>query len=489
MESGSARGVAAHQTRTMLVLSLAAMTYALAQTTLLPALPEFIEVFHSDAGSVAWTFTAFLVAAAVFTPLFGRLGDMFGRRRVLVLALATFAAGNAIAALGSSLEVVVIGRVLQGTAGGIFPLCFGIIRDEFPADRVRSNIGLISATAGLGSGVGLIIGGLVVDHLSYHWVFWIGGGIAAVAAATTLAWIPESPARVPGRVDVRGALLLAVGLALPLIAVSQAHQWGWLGARTLLLAALGLAVLAVWVAVERVTADPLVNVTTLAQPPVLMTNGVTLLTGFGLLGAFTLIPQLVQAPTSTGYGFGASATTAGLLLVPGALAMLLIGPLSGTLGQRYGSRVPLAVGGAITACGLVALGMAHGSELAILVNGTIVFAGLGLTYAAMPNLIVDAVPPHQTSEATGFNAVMRLVGASLGGQVCASILAGSVHGDSLPTDAAFQTAFILSGGIALFAAASALLIPRVGGEHAEHLNLIEEIGAAVPLAEPIYRAD
>jgi MFS family permease len=450
-----------HPNRSLLILSIAALAFALAQTTLIPALGELKTRLHTDASGVAWTLTGYLLAAAVFTPLFGRLGDMFGKRRMLVVSLGFFGAGSVVSALGNSLEVVVAGRVLQGVGGGIFPLCFGIIRDEFPRDRVGQSIGLISATLGIGGGLGLVIGGLLVDHASYHWIFWLAAAMSAVAAVAIEIFVPESPVRTPGRVDIRGAAVLGVGLVLPMVAIARANVWGWGAPRTLALIAAGLVTLMGWLALQRRTAEPLANVQTLATPPVLMTNIATVLVGFGMFGSYVLIPQLAEASSSTGYGFGLSATGAGLLMLPGALVMLFIGPVSGVLGARLGNKVPLAVGGLITATGLVLMGVAHGSELEILVFNLITSIGIGLAYAAMPNLIVDAVPRHQTGEATGFNAVVRSVGSSLGSQVTAAILAGSVLASTnLPGDDGYTTAFLVSGGVALVAAVAAATIPR-----------------------------
>jgi MFS family permease len=472
--------------RSLLILGTAALSFALAQTSLIPAIGDLVTTFHTDAAGVAWTLTGYLLSAAVCTPLLGRLGDMFGKRRLLVVALGLFAAGNVVAALGNSLEVIVAGRILQGAGGGIFPLCFGIVRDEFPAERVRSSIGLISATAGIGGGLGLVMGGLLVDNLSYHWIFWVGGGAAALAAVAAQLLIPESPVRTPGRVDIRGAAILGVGLALPLYAIAEANKWGWGSAKTLGLVAAGVAVLVAWVAVERRTDEPLAHIPTLTRPPVMMTNIATLLTGFGMFGSFIIIPQLAEAPASTGYGFGASATEAGLLMVPGSLTMLLAGTLSGVLGNRFGSKVPLAVGGLVSAAGLLLLGVAHGSQAEVLIFTLVMFTGIGLAFAAMPNLIVDAVPQHQTGEATGFNALVRSVGSSLGSQVSASILAGSIVAGGLPSDGSFRTAFVLSAAVALVAGAMALLIPIPRGRAGRHLTAAEELGVAAPLGDPAY---
>src|SRR3954463_5328826 len=354
-----------HPLRSLLILSLAALAFALAQTTLIPALTDLAHSLHTDASGVAWTVTGYLLSAAVCTPVFGRLGDMFGKRRLLVIALGLFAAGSVVSALGHNLQIVVLGPVLQGAGGGIFPLCFGIIRDEFPRERVAGSIGLISATFGIGGGAGLILGGVITDHASYHWIFWLGAITAVLAAIATEIFVPESPVRTPGRVDFRGAFVLALGLTAPLLAIARANDWGWGDPRTLGLFAIGAVILAGWVVLQRHTEEPLVDIETLSRPPVLMPNIATLLVGFGMFGSFILIPQLAETPASAGYGFGLTATGAGLLMLPGALVMLVAGPLSGVLGTRYGSRLPLAAGAAITSFGLLMMALAPGTQGAV----------------------------------------------------------------------------------------------------------------------------
>jgi EmrB/QacA subfamily drug resistance transporter len=450
--------------RSLLILSAGALAFALAQTTLIPTLGSLTRELHTDASGIAWVLTAYLISAAVATPVMGRLGDMFGKRRLFVISLLIFAGGNVVSALGSTLEIVVAGRVLQGIGGGIFPLAIGIVRDEFPHERVPGSIGLLSALAGIGGGLGLIAGGLLSDHLSYHWIFWLAAALAGLAALAAAVFVPESPIRTPGRVDLRGAVVLAAGLVPPLVAISRANDWGWGSARTLGLIALGVVILAGFVALERRTTQPLADIDALKQPPVLMTNIATLLVGFGMFGSFILIPQLAEAPEATGYGFGLDATGAGLLLLPGSLMMLVAGPLSGALGARFGSKFPLAIGCGLAAAGLWLLGIEHGSEGVVLVWAIVMFAGVGLAFSAMPNLIVQAVPPTQTGEAIGFNALVRSVGASLGTQISAAVLAGSVvAGSPLPTDSGYSNAFFLGGVVALLAGVVALAIPKPQG--------------------------
>ena len=447
--------------RSLLILSTAALAFALAQTTLIPALGELAGELNTDASGVAWTLTGYLLSAAVCTPIFGRLGDMFGKRRLLVISLGVFAGGSVVSALANNLEVLVAGRVLQGAGGGIFPLCFAIIRDEFPAERVSSSIGLISATFGIGGGAGLILGGLLIDHASYHWIFWLGAVMAAAAAVLTELFIPESPYRTPGRVDIRGAAVLGVGLVLPLLAVARANDWGWTEPKTLILIGAGIIILAGWVVLQKHTKQPLADVDMLARPPVLMTNVATLLVGFGMFGSFILIPQLAEAPATTGYGFGLDATGAGLLMLPGALMMLVAGPFAGVLVRRYGAKLPLALGALISAASLAAMALAHSTQAAMVAWNITNSIGIGLAFAAMPNLIFASVPRSETGEATGFNTLVRSVGASLGSQVTAAILTGSViAGGLLPTDDGYTAAFLVSAAIATVAAIVATLIPR-----------------------------
>jgi EmrB/QacA subfamily drug resistance transporter len=470
-------------TWTLLILSVSALAYALAQTTVVPAIPDLMRGLHTDESGVTWTLTGYLIAAAVATPVVGRLGDIYGKRRMLVVALIAFGAGSILAAVSSQLWLVVAGRVVQGVGGGIFPLCFAIIRDEFPRDRVARGIGLMSALAGIGGGAGLILGGLLVDYASYHWIFWLGALMAVIAAVATELYVPESPVRTPARLDLRGAFVLAVGLTLPLLAVSDASTVGWGSGRTIGLIAAGLVVLALWVVLERRTPEPLADINALRRAPVLMTNITTMLVGFGMFGSFILIPTLAQAPVSTGYGFGVNATRAGLLLLPGSLGMFAFGPLSGVIGGRLGNKVPLTIGSVMTSAGLALLAVWHDNQAEVLGFSFVMSAGIGLAFAAMPNLILEAVPAHQTGEATGFNALVRSVGSSIGSQVSATILAAGAVG-GVAAESGFTDAFAVSSVIAACAAVAAIFIPRATVR--PHAAALDEVGAASPLGDPAY---
>ena len=333
-----------HHSVTLAILAIGALAFALAQTTVIPALTAMQHEFGVSTSDITWMISGYFLAASIATPVLGRLGDMFGKERFLAVSLAAFALGSVVRALSNGLELMILGRVLQGIGGGVFPLSFGIVRDEFPLAKIPTGIALLGATAGIGGAIGLPLGGLLVDQASYHWIFWMSAAMGAVATVTTLRYVPESPVRTPGKVDIVGGISSPLGLSAVLIAVSQANQWGWTSDKTLGLVGVGLVILVGFVRYELRHAAPLVNIRTLRRPAVLMTDVATLLVGFGLFGTFILIPQIAELPAGGDVGLGLNATQAGLLMAPGGLMMLLAAPIVGRVSERIGSRLPLAFG-------------------------------------------------------------------------------------------------------------------------------------------------
>jgi len=446
-------------TRTLLILGIGTLGFVLAQTTVIPALGDLQKELGASASGIAWMVTAYLLVASIATPIFGRLGDMFGKERLLAISLALFAAGSVVAALSSSLELMIVGRGLQGLGGGVFPLSFGIIRDEFPAERVPTGIALLGAIAAIGSGIGLPLGGVLADGPGYHWIFWLGAIMGVLATITTHLFVPESPVRTPGRVDFAGAGILAAGLTALLIGISRGGDWGWGSDRTLALLAAGLLVLVAFVYFERRTPEPLINMRTLARRPVLTTNISTLLIGSAMISTFVLVPQLAQLPEGGEVGFGLSATEAGLLLVPGSLLSLVLAPLVGRVGERRGSKLPFLAGCVVTAGTLLGLALAHDSVGIVILWCALLFAGVGAAFAAIPNLIVSAVDEHETGEATGTNTVIRNIGAAVGAQVAGTVVAGHILASGLPADEGYTIAFLIGCAGAVVAALSVLFIP------------------------------
>jgi EmrB/QacA subfamily drug resistance transporter len=450
-----------HYNITLAVLALSALAYALLQTMVAPALPAIQSDLHASTTSVTWVLTIYLLTASIATPVLGRLGDMYGKERLLVLTLSVFAVGLLISALAHSLGLLIAGRAVQGLGGAVFPLAFGIIRDEFPREKVAAAIGLISATFGIGGGAGLVLAGVLVDQLSWEWIFWVGLVMTVGAAIATHYFVPESPIKVPAKIDWAGAGLLAGALTALLLAVSKGNTWGWGSARVVGLLVASAVLTAVWIRFEARHPEPLVNMRMMRRRAVWTTNATGALVGFGMFGSFILVPQFVQAPAAAGYGFHATVTEAGLFLLPSTAVMLVAGPFSGILGTKVGSRVPLLMGTLIASASFLFLAIAHSERWHIYVGSALMGAGIGLAFAAMANLIVEAVDPTETGVATGMNTIMRSIGGSIGAQLAASIVAGHVIASTgLPSESGYTDAFIMSAVGLLVAFAAALAIPR-----------------------------
>jgi EmrB/QacA subfamily drug resistance transporter len=452
-----------HPSRTLLILLLAAMAYSLAQTVIVPALPAIQEQTGTSEATVTWLLTAFLLVSSVSTPLVGRLGDMYGKERMLLIALVGFGIGSVVCAVGThSIGVLIAGRVIQGIGGAIFPLSFGIVRDEFPPERVAGSIGTLSSVFGIGGGAGLVLAGICVDHLSVAWLFWISVVVTAIAAWATWRYVPESPVRAQARIDWGGGALLSVALGAILLGVSQGPDWGWLSVGVIGLVVGGLVVLGGFVAYELHIPDPMVDMHLMARRPVWSPNLAAFAVGFAMFGSYILIPQLVESPESTPYGFGLSATGAGLVMLPSAVVMLVAGPLAGRLGNAFGSRLPLALGSILCVFAYAILAFQHGHVWTIAVAGAILGAGIALAFAAMANLVVAAVEQTQTGIATGINTIVRNVGGAVGGQISASLLASQLLANGYPAEDGYTIAFAMSGAAAIVALGATALIPRPG---------------------------
>jgi EmrB/QacA subfamily drug resistance transporter len=444
---------------TLAVLAVAACTFSLWQSLLVPALSDIQHELHTSAVAVSWLITGQLLSTSVFTPISGRLGDMFGKKRVLIIVLLIAAVGLLVAALGQSIELLILGRVLQGVGGGIFPLGFGIIRDEFPPDRVAHGIGLLSSLLGIGGTLGTVIAGPVIEAWNYHALFWIPLVVIVAAVVATWRLIPESPVRAPGRINWLATILMSIGLTSILVAISRAGDWGWGGTRTLVLIAFGAAVLVAWIWVELHSEVPLIDMRMMRIRGVWTTNLSAFMIGVGLYASQFLIPRYVQEPTSTGYGFGVSVVAAGLFLLPATIAQLCFGQLAGRLERRLGPRQPLLLGSMLCAVSFFLLAGLRGSAAEVCVATAIFGAGVALSFAALATLIVGFVRQDQTGVANGMNAVLRTTGGAVGAQLAATILtAHTVSGDS-PTASGYTVAFGMCGLAGLIAVLATLLIP------------------------------
>ncbi|MDY6054409.1 MFS transporter [Micrococcus sp.] len=429
--------------------AFACLVVALQQTLVVPAVPGLPAELGTSAAAVSWLVTATLLSGAVATPILAQLSDLFGRRRIMLVAMTAVLVGSVIAPWGG-LGTLIAGRALQGLGTAVVPVAMSQMRDSLPPDRIPRALAILSAVLGVGGGLGIPLGGLITTTLGWPWLFWVSALLSVASLVAIGRVIPRGSGSAHAPFDLTGSVLLALGLLALLTGVSQGNAWGWTSPLTLALLVLGVLVLLGWGVFELRTPAPLVDLRATAARPVLLTNIASLLLGMLMFANLLLTTQQLQNPTEAG-GFGWDATAAGLAMLPNAAAMLVVAPLTAWLARRRGPRGVLAVGGVVTALGYLGRLLFTGDALGAVVWATVIGVGVGIGYAALPMLIAAHAEPRQIGAANGINALTRAIGtavASAGVSALAVLLSVPVAGHRVPGPASFA----VSGGAAVLVA-------------------------------------
>ncbi|MER7669677.1 MFS transporter [Kitasatospora sp. NPDC096128] len=452
--------------RVLPALILAMLSFSVVQTAVVPILPSLAKELDVSGSNITWLMTANLLSAAVLTPLLGRFGDLRGRKPMLLISLAGLVAGSALAVCTHSFTWLIVARVLQGAGGGVMPLAISIVRDELPKQKVTGGVAAISASMGVGSGLGLVATGLLLEHWNYKSIFWMGLAFGLLAVALVAFRVPTDPVTdKEGGADPLGAITLAGWLSALLVAVSQGNHWGWTSTKTLGLFAVAAVVALIWGVIETKVAHPLVDLKMMGRPAVAFTNLAGLLIGFGMYGSFMVISNFAQTPEKLAhYGFTASVLHAGVMLLPSAIGSMIAAPIGALLIARRGPRLPLVLGGVLGAIAMAYLALRHSAEGDIYTASAIFGLGIGLAFAAMPAFINGAVPVEQSGIANGMNSVLRTVGGAIGTAVMTAILTGDTiklpikMPILLPTLDAYKHAFWVTAVVCIIAGAVPFLI-------------------------------
>ena len=452
MTSGRTRAAVA-----FVLLAVAASTYAMLQSLVVPALGLLQEELDTDQATITWVFTGYLLSAAVFTPLFGRLGDAIGKKRTLVGTLLAIALGSLLAALAPTVGWLVAARVLQGAGGATLPLAFGIIRDEFPERWRTTAVSAIASLAAVGFGAGMALGGPITEAFGLRWLFWLPMVAALVAAAGVALLVPESAGRERTRLPLLPAVLLSATLAAGLLGVSQGSTWGWTTGGALV--ALGLVLAAVWVAVELRVRTPLVDMRMMGTRGVWTANLMSGALGFGIFAGLAFVPQVLQAPLSTGYGFEMTLSESGRVLLVTAVASFLAGLVFAPLAALVGARRTFLVAGVTTSASFVSLAFFHAELWQVVLALAVQGIGGGVIFAGLPSLVIASVPAHQSGVANGMNFNIRMIGASIGTAVATAIVTSGAG--PLPSEGAYVAAFLVLAAGTAVAAVVALAVPDI----------------------------
>ena len=454
------------------VLAFAGIVVAVMQTLLVPVVKDLPRLLDTSPSDATWVLTSTLLSGAVATPIMGRLGDLYGKRRMLVTSLAVMVAGALVSASTSDLLLMIAGRTLQGFAMGAIPLGIGLMRDLLPHERLGSAMALMSSSIGVGGGLALPAAALVAQHADWHTLYLGAAGLGALAIALTLLVVPESPVRAKGAFDLPGALGLSAGLVLFLLPVSKGGDWGWTTGTTLGLFGAAAAVLLLWGLMELRVPAPLVDLRTTARREVLLTNLASIMVGVSFFVVSLVLPQLLQLPAETGHGLGQSMVVAGLCVAPLGLTMMFTAPVYARLSARYGPKATLVLGLLIIAAGYGGgLGLMDAAWQTV-VTSVVLGTGIGLAYSSLPALITGAVPASETGAANGLNTLMRSIGTSVSSAVIGMVLADTadtVGGTEIPTLHGFRVSFLIATAAVAMGLLLALFLP--GGRPSSRLRL------------------
>lgn len=448
------------KTATLATTGLIAATMQTLVTPIIPQLPVLLDTTVADA---QWVLTATLLAAAIATPIAGRLGDMYGKRRIALILLAIMTVGSVVAAFSNSLGPMIVGRALQGVGLGVIALGVSILRDIVHPRKLGAAVALVSATMGAGGALGLIVSALIAESIDWHFLFWLSTLLGVIGFVLVLTIIPVSTLRTGGRFDWGGAIGFSIGLVAILLGVSKGNEWGWASPAILSLLIGGAIVFVAWGFFELRMATPLIDLRITVRRAVLLTNLASIAVGYAFFITAAAQPILLQLPSDTGVGLGQTLLVASLCLVPNGVVMFLVSPLAARLSAARGPRTSLMLGGAIIAIAFtVSVFLMHEVWHVILVS-TLVGLGTGFAYSAMPTLIMHSVPPTNTAAANGVNSVMRTLGSAVSASLTGVILSSSFvlsGGIEIPTREAFQLVFALGAGIALIGTLLAAFIPK-----------------------------
>ena len=449
-------------TITIAVLATSGMVMAIMQTMFIPLLAQIPDILNCTADNASWLITATLISSVVAIPTMSRLADMYGKRKMMLISIGVMVVGSLVGALSENLGVLIFARALQGFAIALIPLGMSIMRDLIPPERLASGVAFMSGSMGVGSAIGLPFGGIIVESLGWHWIFWVSVITGSLCGLAIFAVVPESKVRAGGRFDVRGAVLISVALTAFLLGVTKGSHWGWLSPGILTCWALTLAVMLYWFPFELKSGHPIIDLRTSAQKAVLLTNIASLLVGFAMYANMLSSTQFLEMPEESGYGFGFSVSHAGLLILPASLSMVMMAPVAARITNVYGPKITFILGGVFLGIGYVIRMFFMDTPLQVMIGAIVVSLGTMTSMSAAPNIIMRSVPITETASSNGLNNVIRNVGMSISSATVAAFLTGMtiVVGDKIyPSESAFVSVYVAAGLCGFAGAVVALFLP------------------------------
>jgi len=438
--------------KVLAILSCIATMVMYAETMLIPAIPDLIKDFHVSYSMSSWILTAYLVSGAVMTPIAGKLSDIYGRKKILLIIMVIYAVGVSLSGFAANIYFMLIARAIQGIGMSMFPIAFGIVRDVFPREKISIGQGVITSMFASGAVIGLAIGGLIIQNYGWRATFFtiipiaiallliirrfinVNDGVQQQEQRQEQPKIVEnnidktknknnsnSSKRLANQIDVKGAIVLAVTitsflLVLTFIETSGNNSNNNNSSITQVLLPLliigGIVSFILFVVIEKRAKYPLVDFKLMLNKSILPANLIIMLVGLSMFMVFQTIPILVRNPGPV--GFGEDAISTGKVQLPFAIVLLIFGPTSGFIVSKLGSLKPIILGACITAAGFIGLLIFHSTELLVSTNLAILSTGLSLTSVGAMNVIILSTPRQFTGVSLGMSTLMRIIGAAIG---------------------------------------------------------------------------
>jgi MFS family permease len=456
--SNKSEKIPASAWKLLVMLSCIATMVMYAETMLIPAIPDLIMHFHVSYSMSSWILTSYLIAGAVMTPIAGKLSDVYGRKKMLLIIMGIYTIGVSMAGFAPNISFMIIARAVQGIGMSMFPIAFSIIRDQFPRSKISIGQGVITSMFASGAVIGLTVGGLIVENYGWQSTFFTIIPISIALLLTIWRLINLVDTRKVGQnasqsdvlsfdndnfditdigdkaekfafskmsnlIDIKGAIALTITIIsflLVLTLIETPSSNSMISFEELFFIILGLVSFIAFVKIESQEKYPLVDLKLMLNKAILPANLIIMLVGFSMFLVFQTIPILVRNPEPI--GFGEDAISAGRIQLPFAIVLLIFGPTSGYIVSKLGSLRPVILGTTITSAGFLGLFLFHSSELLVSINLGILSTGLSLTSVGAMNVIILSTPRQFSGISLGMSTLMRIIGSSIGPALAATYM-------------------------------------------------------------------
>jgi EmrB/QacA subfamily drug resistance transporter len=440
-----------HATRVLLTLTCAALLITYVETMVIPGVPTIQKDFATTASVTSWITSALLIVGAVVSPLFGKLGDTYGKKRILLASIVFYIAGVGIAGFAPTIYFLILARAVQGVGFAMVPLALAIIADVFPKERVATAQGIISATFAIGASAGLIIGSYIVQDLGWQWAFHTAFLLSIIMFVAVMTVLEKDTPRQKAKLDYGGAAILMGGVTLVLLYLTEGPSLGWLSYENVALLILGLALTVFFFYYESRRTAPMIRLGLLRILNVFISNIVGILSGITMFLLFFAVVYYTELPVPFGLGLGIVA--AGLVLAPATITMLLAGPLIGRMTTRSGPKPVLFFGALVSMLGLVLFIVNRGTTNDLTLDAAVSLVGLVSLIIPIVNMISVSLPSKNVAVGLGMNTMLRNVGGAIGPVLATTIMTTYTVKNisySIPSSYAFNLIFII--GIVLMLA-------------------------------------